>query len=53
MVQDNYYLTDESPVKRGDVFRIGEIYYEVLQLEPLYYKFQNLVSGIDVGFSSQ
>ena len=41
MVQDNYYLTDISPVKRGDVFRIGEIFYEVLQLEPLYYKFQN------------
>jgi len=53
MVQDNYYLTDESPVKRGEVFRIGEIFYEVLQYEPLYYKFQNLVAGIDEGFSSQ
>jgi len=53
MPQDNYYLTDESPVKVGDVIRISEVFYKILQMEPLYYKFQNLSVGVDQGFDSQ
>jgi hypothetical protein len=50
---DNYKLTDESPVKVGDIVSVGGIFYKILQLEPLYYKFQNLTAGINVGFNSQ
>ena len=50
---NNYRLTDKSPVKIGDTIRIGEIFYKVLQMEPLYYKFQNIVSGVDEGFESK
>jgi hypothetical protein len=42
------------PVKAKDVIKIGNHYYEVQQIEHLYYEFRNLSStGDDLGFMSK
>lgn len=45
-------LCEEAPAQKGDIIKVGDNYYKVLSKEELYYEFQNIVSGLDAGFTT-
>jgi len=52
MVLSQYQLTEEAPCEVGQIIKVGGHFFEIIQLEPMYYKFQNLSSGVDQGMTS-
>ena len=50
MATDFYRLTGPAPCDPGDVVQIGPQFYHVSEREPLYYPFQNIVAGVNIGF---
>lgn len=52
MVDLFYRLTTQKPCDTGDLVQIGDLFFKVTQIEPLYYELRNFAAGVEVGFTT-